>query len=88
MVLQNFGDYREIFATAATGGQGPDVWETLPGAYLYEYDSALLPLNKYVSPKLKSSLQGWSGGIVPEWTNSGTISRDTVRAAVAHLVLQ
>jgi ABC-type glycerol-3-phosphate transport system substrate-binding protein len=73
MVLQNFGDYREIFATAATAHKGPDVWETLPGAYLYEYDSALLPLNKYVSPQLKASLQGWSGGIVPEWTNNGTI---------------
>ena len=72
-VLQDFTDYREIFATAATAHRGPDVWETLPGAYLYEYDQALLPLNKYVTPSFKASLSGWSGGTVPEWSNKGTI---------------
>ena len=73
MVLQDFSDYRQVFAAAATAHQGPDVWETLPGSYLYEYDAALLPLNKYITPSFFNSLNGWSGGIVPEWANSGTI---------------
>jgi len=73
MVLQPFGNYRPLFAAAAAAHSGPDVWESLPGEFLYQYDTALLPLNKYVSSSFKSSLLGWSGSTVPEWHNSGTI---------------
>ena len=73
MVLQPFANYRPLFATAAQSSSGPDVWEALPGSYVYQYKAALQPLNKYVSASYKASLRGWSGAIEPAWSNSGTI---------------
>jgi ABC-type glycerol-3-phosphate transport system substrate-binding protein len=73
MITQPFDNYRPLFAAAAAAQTGPDVWESLPGAYTAQYASALLPLNQYVTPKLRSSLTGWSGVIVPQWQDEGTI---------------
>jgi ABC-type glycerol-3-phosphate transport system substrate-binding protein len=73
MVLEPFNDYRPLFAAAAAAQSGPDVWESLPGEYTYQYASELQPLNKYITPAFKSSLTGWSGVIEPEWSTSGTI---------------
>lgn len=73
MVLQPFANYRPLFATAAQSQSGPDVWEALPGSYVFQYKSVLQPLNQYITPAFKKSLRGWSGATVPEWSNSGTI---------------
>jgi raffinose/stachyose/melibiose transport system substrate-binding protein len=73
MVLQPFANYRPLFAAAAQSRSGPDVWEALPGSYVFQYKAALQPLNRYVTSAFKNTLRGWSGAIVPEWSNTGTI---------------
>lgn len=73
MVLQPFANYRPLFATAAQSQSGPDVWEALPGSYVFQYKAALQPLNSYVTPSYKNTLRGWSGATEPAWSNSGTI---------------
>ncbi|HEY1702822.1 MAG TPA: extracellular solute-binding protein [Trebonia sp.] len=73
MVTQPFDNYRPLFAAAAAAQSGPDVWESLPGAYTFQYTSVLKPLNSYITPAVKKSLTGWSGVTVPQWSNSGTI---------------
>jgi ABC-type glycerol-3-phosphate transport system substrate-binding protein len=73
MVTQPFDNYRPLFAAAAAAQSGPDVWESLPGSYTYQYTAALKPVNSYITPAEKKSLTGWDGVTVPEWSNSGTI---------------
>jgi ABC-type glycerol-3-phosphate transport system substrate-binding protein len=73
MVTQPFNNYRPLFAAAAAAQSGPDVWESLPGSYTYQYTAVLKPLNAYISPRYKASLDGWDGVTVPQWQNSGTI---------------
>lgn len=73
MVTQPFDNYRPLFAAAAAASSGPDVWESLPGSYTYQYTAALKPLNPYITPRYKASITGWDGVTVPQWSNSGTI---------------